>query len=57
MIPPELLAPYLTANLFAIGVLALALFRRDAARWKCCPVSVASHGTVVGVSTRSPMQK
>jgi hypothetical protein len=30
---------------------------RDAARWKCRPVSVASHGKVVGVSTRSPMQK
>jgi hypothetical protein len=31
--------------------------RCGAARWKCGPVSVASHGKVVGVSTRSPMQK
>ena len=29
----------------------------EAARWKCRPVSVASYGKVVGVSTRSPMQK
>jgi hypothetical protein len=30
---------------------------RDAVRWKCRSVSVASHGKVLGVSTRSPMQK
>jgi len=33
MVPREFLAPYLIANAFALGVLALAFWRKDAARW------------------------
>jgi len=33
MIPQEFLGLYLGANAFALGVLALAFWRRDVARW------------------------
>jgi uncharacterized membrane protein SirB2 len=42
MIPYEYLVPYLGSNAFALAVLALAFWRRDAARWAVAAVFAAA---------------